>query len=48
LLYGVTGHVAPFILNNYSTVLGVLLAAMDWIANHGKTLKKSKALKTPS
>jgi uncharacterized membrane protein YqhA len=26
-------------------ISGVLLAAMDWIANHGKTLKKSKASK---
>ena len=24
-------------------ISGVLLAAMDWIANHGKTLKKAKA-----
>jgi uncharacterized protein (TIGR00645 family) len=26
-------------------VSGVLLAAMDWIANHGKTLKKAKTTK---
>ncbi len=26
-------------------ISGVLLAAMDWISNHGKTLKKAKALK---
>jgi uncharacterized membrane protein YqhA len=27
-------------------ISGVLLAAMDWIANHAKALKRSKAPKT--